>query len=49
MKKSLFNITRKVIGTYSLVLLTFLLLPVLLFTNDIEIFQSLIEFINKEN
>lgn len=48
MKKRLANIARKTIGVSYITALTFLLLPVLLFTTDIEIFQSAIEFLNKE-
>ncbi|WP_180994224.1 hypothetical protein [Bacillus sp. Marseille-P3661] len=46
-----FNITkffRVTLGTYLLLSLTVLLLPVLLITNDISIFQSAIEFLNKD-
>lgn len=48
MKKIFSFIFRKLIGANLLVLFTFLLLPILLITNDIDALQSAINFINKE-
>ena len=48
MNMSIGKFFRMTLGSYILLLLTILLLPVLLITNDLSIIQSGIDFINRE-
>ncbi|MGM0877922.1 MAG: hypothetical protein ACQEWV_25110 [Bacillota bacterium] len=48
MNMSLSKVLRAIVGANILLLMTTLLLPALLVTNDISIIQSAIDFINKD-